>query len=342
MSKKLVSAIRIIGFLGIGVLLFWLVLRHQDLSVLKNNLTSARWGWALVALAFGLLSNIFRALRWNMLIAPLGYRPRLVNTFGAVMVGYMANLAIPRLGELMRCAVLNRYDKVPVNKLLGTVVAERAIDVATILLLLVVVVMLEFERMSRFSYEFVVLPMQNRINTLADQKLVFVVLWLAVLAVLLFIGIQFYRRLSQTRLFIRIRYLIRGFLAGLRSVGKLRGRNLFVLYTLLIWFLYMMMSFVCFWCFPQTSHLNMLVALAVMVFGGFGWAAPVQGGIGTFHIIVTQALLLYGISETEALAYAILSHGTQVAGMLVFGLLTMVVLPWLNASKRTVQFSGNA
>ncbi|MCS6916610.1 MAG: lysylphosphatidylglycerol synthase transmembrane domain-containing protein [Chitinophagales bacterium] len=334
MSKKLISVIRIVTFLGIGVLLLWLVLRQQDVSILKSNLESAHWGYALLALFFGLLSNIFRALRWNMLIEPLGYSPRLVNTFGSVMVGYMANLAIPRLGELMRCALLHRYDRVPVNKLLGTVVAERAIDIATILLLLLVVVMLEFERMSRFTYQFVVAPMEARLQKLSGQHLPYVLLWIGALAIAAVIAVQVYRRLSKTRLFIRIRYLVRGFVAGLRSVSQLRHLHLFLVYTVLIWLLYMLMSYVCFFCFPQTSHLSVIAGLAVMVFGGFGWAAPVQGGLGTFHLIVTQALVLYGIAEADGLAYAILSHGTQVAGMLVFGLLALVVLPWINRRRK--------
>ncbi|MCS6990253.1 MAG: flippase-like domain-containing protein [Chitinophagales bacterium] len=330
MRQKLISLLRIATFLGIGIVLLWLVVRNQDLGVIKNNLASAHWGWAVLALLFGFLSNVFRALRWNMLIAPLGYKPRLLNTFGSVMVGYMANLAIPRLGELMRCALLNRYDKIPVNKLLGTVVAERAIDVATILVLLAVVVVVEFDRMSSFSYQFVIEPITQRMQNAANHPLPFFLFWLTALAIVLVVGLQLYKRVRHSRFFIRIRYLIRGFMAGLQTFGQLRRRHLFLLYTALIWFLYMMMSYVCFFCFPQTSHLNMWVALAVMVFGGLGWAAPVQGGIGTFHIIVTQTLVLYGIAEANGLAYAILSHGTQVAGMLLFGLLTLALLPVLN------------
>src|SRR6188474_493189 len=125
------------------------------MDLIKEKLAHADWKWAVLALVFGFISNIFRAARWNMLIHPLGYRPKLINSFGAVFVGYMANLALPRLGEVTRCAILSRYEKTPINKLFGTVVTERIIDVLTIFALLLVVVLLEFDKMSAFSVEYV-------------------------------------------------------------------------------------------------------------------------------------------------------------------------------------------
>ncbi len=124
--------------------------------------------------------------------------------------------------------------------------------------------------------------------------------------------------------------MVRGFIDGIKTVGKLKNRNLFLLYTFLIWFLYFLMSYVCFFSFSATSHLGWIAALATMVFGGFGWAAPVQGGFGAFHALVTQTLVLFGIAEDDGLAFAILSHSTQVFGMLTFGLLSLVILPFIN------------
>ena len=129
MKQKIISILRILFFLGVGILLFWLVIRNQNLDEIKAKLQHANWWWPVLALFFAFISNIFRSLRWNMLIHPLGYKPKVKNTFGAVMVGYLANLAIPRLGEISRSAVLGNYEKMPFNKVFGTVVIERIIDV---------------------------------------------------------------------------------------------------------------------------------------------------------------------------------------------------------------------
>jgi hypothetical protein len=336
-KAKLFSVLRIVLFFAIGAVLFWLVIRNQNLDEIKSKLQAANWWWAVGALAFGFLSNIFRAMRWNMLIHPLGFKPKVRNTFGGVMIGYMANLAIPRLGEVMRCAIVNRYEKVPVNKLLGTVVIERVIDVLTIFVLLLVVVLLEFEKMSDFSMQYVFSPMGRKLQAFISHSVLFYVVIVAAFAGGLFLFWFLYTRFRRTRYFIKLKYIIRGFLTGLKSVGQLKNRNLFLFYTVLIWLLYLMMSYICFFCFPATSHLGFVIALAVMVFGGFGWAAPVQGGFGTFHIIVTQTLVLFGVAENDGLAYAILSHATQIFAMLFFGLLILILLPIVNRHYKPLQ-----
>lgn len=310
-----------------------MVMRNQNFEDIKTKLAGANWCWAVLALCFGFLSNIFRSLRWNMLIKPLGYKPKLINTFGAVMVGYMANLAIPRLGEVMRCEILNRYEKTPINKLFGTVIVERIIDVLTIFLLLAVVVILEFDKMSSFSIEYVFKPMGQKFNYIISQGAIFYIILVvsSILIILLFWFIL--AKFRGTKYFIKLKYIIRGFVSGLKTVGSLENRNLFILYSILIWLLYLFMSYSCFFCLKETSGLGFVAALTVMVFGGFGWAAPVQGGVGSYHFFVTQTLILFGISEENGLAYAILSHATQVFAMLGLGLISLIVLPIMNRKK---------
>ncbi|HUM47194.1 MAG TPA: lysylphosphatidylglycerol synthase transmembrane domain-containing protein [Chitinophagales bacterium] len=330
MKQKIFSAVRILLFAAIGGFLFWLVIRNQNLEEIKLKLESANWWWAVLALVFGFFSNVFRSLRWNMLIHPLGYRPKVKNTFGALMVGYLANLAIPRLGEVTRSAILSNYEKIPVNKMFGTVVVERVIDVLTIFLLLFFVLLMEFEKMSSMASDYVFAPMVAKVGFLFSQGIVFYVLVIGGFAALLFASWFFMVRLRRTKYYLKLKDMLRGFLDGLKTIGSLKNRNLFLLYTVLIWLMYFLMSYVCFYSFPATSSLGWMAALAVMVFGAFGWAAPVQGGFGTFHVIVTQALFLYGIANNDGLAFAILNHATQVFGMLVFGGLALILLPIIN------------
>lgn len=305
-------------------------MRHQNIDEIKEKLRHADWKWAVLALIFGFISNIFRALRWNMLIHPLGDKPKLINTFGAVMVGYMANLAIPRIGEVTRCAVLSRYEKTPINKLFGTVVIERIIDVTTIFLLLLVVVLFEYDKMSSLSMQYVFDPLGEKLRLLFSHGALFYLVGTGLFLLLFFLLWFAFVRFRKTKYYVKIRFIIRGFVSGIKTVGKLQNRNLFLLYTILIWAMYLIMSYSCFYCFDATSNLGFVAALAVMVFGGFGWAAPVQGGIGTFDIIVTQTLVVFGIGADDGLAYAILSHATQMFAMLFLGLISLVVLPLIN------------
>ncbi len=316
-----------------------MVLRNQNIEEIKSKLRDADWSWAVLALFFGFLSNIFRALRWNMLILPLGYKPKLINSFGAVMVGYMVNLAIPKLGEVWKCVILNRYEKTPINKLIGTVVVERIIDVLTIFLLLGIVIILEFDKMSSFSIEYVFKPMGVKFqNFISQGPLFYALIFVAIIIVALLFWFLL-SRFKGTKYFIKLKYMIRGFVSGIKAVGSLENRNLFILYSLLIWFLYLLMSYACFFCLKETSGLGFITALTVMVFGGFGWAAPVQGGVGSYHFFVTQTLILFGISEENGLAYAILSHATQVFAMLSLGLISLIMLPIINR-KRIVEIKN--
>ena len=324
------SPVRFVLVLAVGVLLFWLVLRGQNVGLIREKMAHAQWGWAAVALLIAVLSNLVRAARWNLLIHPLGYRPRLINTYGAVSIGYFANLALPRVGEVARCAVLSRYERAPLDGLIGTVVTERIIDVLTVIVFLGLVVLLAFDRMASIAMQYIVDPMRSRIASLVAHGAI--VDALLVLAVVVFLvgGRWLYVRARESDRFARLAHPIRGFMIGVRTVQHLEQRTLFVVYTILIWTLYALGSYVCFLCFPATSGLGPVAALAVLVFGGFGWAAPVQGGLGTFEIVVTPALVVFGVSANDALAYAILSHATQVFGMVAFGLLALVSLPIIN------------
>ena len=317
-----------------GAFLFWLVIRNQDLEDIRAKLVNANWWWPVLALIFGFISNVFRALRWNMLIHPLGFTPRLINTFGAVMVGYLANLAIPRLGEISRSALLANYEKAPMNKILGTVVVERVIDVLSIFFLLFIVLLLEYDKMSSMANTYVFKPMGIKLSLLFSQGAIFYFFAAALFALVLFASRFLIMRIKRTKFYLKLKDMLRGFVDGIKTIGNLDNRNMFLLYTVLIWLMYFMMSYVCFFSFQQTSDLGVVAGLSVMVFGAFGWAAPVQGGFGTYHAIVTQSLLVFGIANDDGLAYAILTHATQVFGMVVFGLLSLLVLPVLNRKKK--------
>jgi len=265
-----------------------------------------------------------------MLIEPLGYHPKLKNSFAALMVGYLANLAVPRLGEVSRCLVLHRYEKIPAQKTLGTVFVERAIDAITLFILLAIILILQYQRFSSFAYSFILQPIIAKIKSLLDLGGIYYAVIIGILIFVVIAGWWLVKRFRHSHLFKRIQHLFEGFADGLKSVMKMKNRNLFLLHTISIWVLYYFMSYVCFFAFGATQNLGFMAAFAVLVFGTFGFAAPVQGGIGLYETLVMQTLLLFGLDKDDGLAFAIYSHLTQLLGMLVIGLLALTLLPIIN------------
>ncbi len=334
MHRKLSSTVRIIVFASLGVLLLWLILRNQNLELIGSNLKKANYFWASMVLIFGFISNVHRSLRWNMLLEPMGYKPKIYNTFIAVLIGYFANLGLPRMGEVVRCSILNRYEKVPLDKSFGTVVTERILDVFSLLICLSIVLIFEFERVNNVFYEFILNPILNKAQALTGQsaRTTLVLLFgMFLLFVVLFIS---WRLIRKTAFYERIIKAIKGFNEGLQSIRKVKNIPLLLLHTALMWVMYWMMAYLCFKAFDFTASLSPLAGFVVMVFGGFGFAAPVQGGFGVYHFIVSQTLVQYGIELNDGLSYAILNHSVQTLAVIFFGLISLIILPIINKTPK--------
>ena len=249
------NTIKFFLFLAVSAFLFWLVYRDQNwdelLTVLKEDVN---YFWIGVACVMGIASHVSRALRWQLLTASMGYRISFGNSFMGVMIGYFANLAIPRMGEFTRCGVVSKYEEVPFSKLLGTVVTERVIDMMILLFLTLIVVITQFKQVGIF--------LDN--NQEIEEKVVnmFHSSWmLLVLVVLAAVGWLFWRLIRKTRFKERIHSFFKGLKEGLLSVKDVRHKGLFVFYSLFIWLMYFLMFYVCFFCFQFTSHLGALVGL---------------------------------------------------------------------------------
>ena len=237
------NTIKFFLFLAVSAFLFWLVYRDQNwdelLTVLKEDVN---YFWIGVACVMGIASHVSRALRWQLLTASMGYRISFGNSFMGVMIGYFANLAIPRMGEFTRCGVVSKYEEVPFSKLLGTVVTERVIDMMILLFLTLIVVITQFKQVGIF--------LDN--NQEIEEKVVnmFHSSWmLLVLVVLAAVGWLFWRLIRKTRFKERIHSFFKGLKEGLLSVKDVRHKGLFVFYSLFIWLMYFLMFYVCFFCF---------------------------------------------------------------------------------------------
>jgi uncharacterized protein (TIRG00374 family) len=272
-----------------------------------------------------LIAFISRAFRWKLLIEPLGYSPSLKNTIYSLMVGYFANLALPRLGEVTRCGSLSKAESIPFTGLLGTVIIERIVDVLSLLICLFLALILEYKRLENFLDTNILHPFANKWKQLVQSPLILVglIIFVGILCLLFF---YFIKRSRQRRRESKITLLIRDLIRGLASISKLKRPWLFIFHSIFIWVLAFLGMYVCFFALPSTSQLGLNAALLLLVSAGLGMAAPVQGGIGAFHLLVSQGLMLYGLSQQDGLAFATIVHSLSLVLVIVFGIISMLLL----------------
>lgn len=324
MKLKLLKLLQFLAFLSLGLVLFWLIYKDQDLdrieSILKNDVN---YTWIWISILLGILSHISRAMRWSLMIEPLGRKPGLLNTFLSVMVGYLMNLVIPRMGEISRCGVLARYEKISFTKLVGTVVTERIIDVLMMLLLTLLVFITQLGKILQF--------LEN--NPAIQEKLSAMALspwFLSGIAFLLIVFYFFRKKIGRSTMFSRLNLTIRKFGEGLKTIKDMRSKWAFISHTLFIWLMYYLMLYVAFFAFDFTSHLSVFAGLTTFVLGSYGMVAPVQGGIGAWHFMVVQSLFVYGVAKPDGVVFAFLAHSTMTVMLIVIGLLSLLALPFIN------------
>lgn len=324
--KKLLNLLKYALLLAISGLLMAYAVRGQDVSRIGQTLREANYGWLALTLVLSALGYVSRAYRWQMQLdsATSTARASYAEVYHAMMVGYLANLVLPRMGEVIRCSVLRRTAGVPVEVSLGTVVAERLIDVLVLLGLLGTTLLLYFNTFWAWVADWL---LTGRYDALARNRTTLLVAGL--IAGLLLAGallglLRNLERLRQNPVFNRLVGFARGMLAGVFSVLKMERKGLFLLHTLFTWLIYFLGSYLTFFAFPETSHLGLGAGLAVLTFGAFGMAAPVSGGIGTFHLLVQSTLLVFGISKGGGIAYALVAHGAQTLLVVLLGGISFV------------------
>ena len=332
MNKHLLSFFKYLLLLGIAFGLLYLAFRGVDIEKTLSQMSHANMFWLSASIFVSLIAFVSRAYRWNLLIAPLGYKPKLRNTLYALMVGYLANLAVPRLGEVTRCGSLSKAEKVPFNSLLGTVIVERLIDVICLLLCMLFTAVIEYDRLGNFLMDTIVTPVQDKI-TQSLQSILFISSASVVLAVLVGIVIWFIKKSRQSKEESKIVLLIKGLIDGLLSIGQMKRPWAFIFHSILIWVMYFLMAYLAFFTLPSTSGLSWGAGMFILIVGGLGMAAPVQGGIGVYHLLVSQGLVLYGLSREDGLAFATLLHTSQMLLVIFLGSISFLLLFLANKKR---------
>lgn len=321
--KSLLTILKYGLLLALSGALMVYAVRGQNLSRIGHYIADANYFWLGITLTISVLGYFSRAYRWQMQLTASRHRVAFWNVYHAMMVGYLANIVLPRMGEVIRCSVLRRTSGVPVEVSLGTVITERVIDVLVLLLLLGSVLLLEFNKF----WTFIQSLFADKYDSLAaNRNVLLAVAGIAGLLLLIF-GYLLFRNLEKLRqnaMFVKAIAFAKGLLAGVFSVLKLKNKGVFLLHTAFTWLVYYLMDYLAFRCFPETYGLDLKAGLAVLTFGAFGMAAPVSGGIGVFHVMVQSTLLVYGISKEAGIAYALVIHGAQTLLMALLGGISLV------------------
>ena len=328
MKKAVRQTIRFTVVFAIGILLLYLAFRGIDFSEMIEHFRGAKYSWIGLSLIFALFSHISRARRWNLLIEPLNYKPKLWNTFNAVMFGYLANYALPRIGEVTRCVSLGRKEKIPVDSLIGTVIVERAIDFLCMLLILLFLLVARFDKFGNFFGEYIFLPISEKMSVIFGDALFFWLILAGVGVIALLVVIVFWQKISRIKLVGKVIDILKGILTGLKTVRKMERKWEFLFHTIFIWTNYALMTWVIVFSLPEiTGDLKFVDGIFLLVIGSMGMAVPVQSGIGAFHWIVSRGLhYVYNLDLTEGLVFATLQHESQTLMILLVGSLSMLFI----------------
>ncbi|MER3499141.1 MAG: hypothetical protein C4308_11160 [Chitinophagaceae bacterium] len=336
MKKRFFTILQYLVFFGLGFFLVWWSIRDlttEDKLLISQSLKHARYYLIIPVFILLVASHFLRAVRWRLLISSLGYQTKISNTFFAVMVGYLANSAVPRLGEVLKCTLLARYEKLPADKLIGTIILERIIDVVSLLIV--------------FGITFVIQPdiFTELINAFFrshhDQSrkripgyLIAVIFFSIIILVLLIWMIAKKKTLQDVvGLFKKIG---RSIWQGISTIQHLRNRGIFILYTAGIWFLYFISGYVGFYALQETEVYGAKEAFAILSAGSIGMTAT-PGGIGAYSILVQKTMQVYGLNEAIALAFGWILWIAQEFVILVGGLISFAAIPYFNKKKKQVE-----
>jgi len=334
-SRKLLNIIKYAFFLLGGIGIFFWVYRGQSPTEIWTGLRRFDYGWIILSFFLALLSHFFRALRWRMLIQPLGFNPRISNTFLAILIMYLANYALPRLGEVTRCGILKKYEKVPFTAQLGTVVVERAVDFVVLLILLLVVLLMEWTRISTFLMSQQLDSSSMIVRTFTSG----LIYWMFALMIIFILMIWLFRNaLLRFTLFRKLAAWFKKFVEGIKSIKRLKYPLWFIVLTLLIYSLYFGMTYTVCKAFEPTHSLGFAVALSVLTLGSVGMVIPVQGGIGTYHFFTVETLVLFGVGRADSQLLAFVLHGSMSLFLIMVGAIALIILPWINNKTRSKTF----
>ncbi len=313
--------IKVVLPLAIGLFFIYLSFSGttpEDRQNIIDSIQKADFRFIILSAIFGLLSHLIRSYRWKYMLNPLGYKPRFINSTLSILAAYLANLGIPRSGEVFRATLMTNYEKIPFEKGFGTIVAERIVDLVILLLLCGIGLFLQYD-----IFIGIIQEKEISVETL--------LIYLLLVGALFFGGYYLIKKFKKD-LFEKIKKLLKGLLEGLFVVFKMKKKGLYLFHTILIWVLYYLMFYIVIFCFDETSTLGFDAILIGFLAGGLSISAT-NGGIGLYPYVVSVIFIAYGVSKEASLAFGWVIWTTQTALILIFGGLSFIFFPLLNRKK---------
>lgn len=326
--------------LAIGLLCY--VLKDVPLNELANQFMQANPYWILMAFFLIILFHIVRAARWQLSLQALGYHPSLLRTTIAMLAGALASMLVPGAGEITRCGTLQRTDGIPFAQGVGSVVAERLVDLAMLIVVIILTLLLEFKRVSQYIIE-LLSPLFSPISVGSQSGLL--VFTTTASCCIVFLGLYWFMRsgkLIQHPISIRVIAILRDIKRGFLSIQQLEHPSYFILYTVLSYGLVFLTTYILFFDAPQTQRLPATAALTILTVSSLGGlAVPTQGGLGTYHFLASRALVLYGLSLTDGVIVATFLHGIQMGSSLLISSLSFLIIPFIISRKANTVIAAN-
>ena len=330
MNKKIIFKIlKYIASLSFAFGIIFLLFKNQDPAQLIKEIQKVDGKWVFFSMIFGGWAYVSRGLRWIVLIDALGYNSTKLNSVSAVSIGYFTNMFIPRAGEISRCTALNQVEKIPVDKLFGTILVERVLDFVFLILLILLIFVLKFNDLLSF---YSTLKAQQNPDEGSDNSL-------TLLAVFLIGGIIFFllkRFLKDSKFYEKALDFIEGLKEGFKSIKNMKRKSAFWFHSFSIWIMYFLMTYICFFSMQETSHLSVSDGLFLLVLGGIGMVVPTPGGVGSYHAIVMIGLSVLGVGtvflgeggdpSNPALLFPTIVHIAQTLVAIIMGSIGLLIL----------------
>jgi glycosyltransferase 2 family protein len=332
MNKRLRTILQYTFFFSLGFLFVWLSIKdigQKEMTQIRASLNSARYYLAIPVFILLLLSHYMRAMRWRLLIESLGYKPGRANTFFAVMIGYLVNQAVLRLGEVLKCTVLARYEKVPAEKLVGTIILERLVDAITLLGIFAITIVTQPGLYQQFVDRVINDPGQSEEEKVSGGVIMLIMLGVIILLIAAWMIIK---KKNFRDLFALTKMIGKRVWEGISAVRHLKKKKLFLLYTVIIWGLYLLAGYIGFSALEQTQDYGIKEAFTVLSAGSIGMTIT-PGGIGGYAFLLEKTMMIYGLSRGVAAAFGWLLWLSNTAVIVVGGLVSFAALPWYNRSK---------
>ena len=333
MKKPILTILQYLFFLGIGIFFVWLSIKnidHEKWLKIKDAIARAKHWLIIPAFIVLVLAHYSRAMRWKILMEPLGYNPSNFNTFAAVMIGYLVNAGVPRLGEVVKCTLLARYEKLRADRLVGTIVMERAVDVVCLIIVFVATLIFQGSIIgehvaAKFSTFFT--------DNTGHTSIVKIAVVLSSVIVFVFILYFFLKRFGHIDAVAKIKNVLNGILHGLNSIRLVRHKGRFLFWTGCMWVLYLAGTTIGIYALQETAFLGIGGGLTTLAFGSIGMIVT-PGGIGAYALIVSQLMGWYGLNpDTIGNALGWLLWSVQTIIILIGGVICFALLSYHNKNR---------